>query len=180
MSELELTPAQWDLVLEHLAFATRAAAKAARRWPTADPVSLEEWAMHGLMLAAASYDPTRGARFTTWAMHRVRGAIVDGHRSQYGRRNQRVEAQMPEGYDHEVLELEAPPLMAPAPPSWDGIPWLVLVWLYWDRALPCRHCGARLVGHRTVFCTELCKKRSEAGSDKQGPKRAWVRRSVPA
>ncbi len=33
--------------------------------------------MYGLMRAARSYDPTRGAGFKTYAYHRIRGAILD-------------------------------------------------------------------------------------------------------
>jgi len=46
------------------------------------PVSVSEdelfaAGMYGLMRAARSYDPTRGAGFKTYAYHRIRGSILD-------------------------------------------------------------------------------------------------------
>ncbi|RMH04340.1 MAG: sigma-70 family RNA polymerase sigma factor [Planctomycetota bacterium] len=46
------------------------------------PVSVSDEELHsagmvGLMVAARSYDPSRGAEFKTYAYHRIRGAILD-------------------------------------------------------------------------------------------------------
>lgn len=93
-----LTAAQWELVVEHRAFADRAAARARGRWPGQDPVSIDEWAMEGLIDAARRYDPTVGAKFTTYAWVRISGAIVDGYRRSidWDRRRRIVEVDLDE------------------------------------------------------------------------------------
>jgi RNA polymerase sigma factor for flagellar operon FliA len=42
---------------------------------------LESYAREGLLLAARSYDPTRGVPFRAWATLRMRGAMIDGMRA---------------------------------------------------------------------------------------------------
>ena len=45
------------------------------------------WGHMGLVEAAERYDATRGVRFRTYAHHRIRGAMLDGLRKEYGTMN---------------------------------------------------------------------------------------------
>lgn len=47
-------------------------------------------AMVGLVQAKKSYDPSKGANFTTYASFRIRGAILDGWRARHGKRGNGV------------------------------------------------------------------------------------------
>jgi RNA polymerase sigma factor for flagellar operon FliA len=47
-----------------------------------DPEDLRAWGHEGLLAAKQRFDPSRGVRFSTFAYYRVRGAIIDGVRSQ--------------------------------------------------------------------------------------------------
>ena len=46
--------------------------------PSVDVEDLISWGQVGLAEAARGFDPSRGHRFTTYAYHRIRGAILDG------------------------------------------------------------------------------------------------------
>lgn len=68
--------------------------------------------MFGLMRAARSYDPSRGAGFKTYAYHRIRGAILDDlRRADFLPRSMRDKAKA-EGVD--------PPSMLSIPTDEDG------------------------------------------------------------
>jgi RNA polymerase sigma factor for flagellar operon FliA len=47
-----------------------------------DPDDLRAWGFQGLLEAKQRFDPNRGIRFSAFAHYRVRGAILDGVRSQ--------------------------------------------------------------------------------------------------
>jgi RNA polymerase sigma factor for flagellar operon FliA len=47
-----------------------------------DPDDLRAWGFQGLLEAKRRFDPNRGVRFSAFAHYRVRGAILDGVRSQ--------------------------------------------------------------------------------------------------
>src|SRR4051812_14900284 len=47
-----------------------------------DPDDLRAWGHQGLLEAKPRFDPARGVRFWVFAYYRVRGAILDGVRSQ--------------------------------------------------------------------------------------------------
>lgn len=47
---------------------------------SADPEEMQAWGLEGLIRAAAKYDPERGVSFATYALHRIRGSILDGLR----------------------------------------------------------------------------------------------------
>jgi RNA polymerase sigma factor for flagellar operon FliA len=68
-------------VLEHTGFAFGVARrmKSQLRLPCARS-ELVGYAFTGLLEAERAFDPARGVRFTTFAYHRVRGAILDGVR----------------------------------------------------------------------------------------------------
>src|SRR5438132_891215 len=77
-----VTPAETAALIEkHLDLAHKAARMIFPR--VREYVELEELvslASTGLAEAAASYDPTRGASFRTFAWYRVHGAVMDGLR----------------------------------------------------------------------------------------------------
>ncbi len=47
-----------------------------------DPDDLRGWGFQGLLEAKQRFDPSRGVRFSAFAHYRIRGAILDGVRSQ--------------------------------------------------------------------------------------------------
>lgn len=47
-----------------------------------DPADLRAWGHQGVLEAKQRFDPARGVRFSTFAYYRVRGAVLDGVRSQ--------------------------------------------------------------------------------------------------
>lgn len=47
-----------------------------------DPDDLRAWGFQGLLEARQRFDPNRGVRFSAFAHYRIRGAILDGVRSQ--------------------------------------------------------------------------------------------------
>jgi RNA polymerase sigma factor for flagellar operon FliA len=49
---------------------------------TCDPGDLRAWGHQGLLEAKQRFDPARNVRFSTFAYYRVRGAVLDGVRSQ--------------------------------------------------------------------------------------------------
>lgn len=49
---------------------------------TCDPGDLRAWGHQGLLEAKQRFDPARKVRFSTFAYYRVRGAVLDGVRSQ--------------------------------------------------------------------------------------------------
>jgi RNA polymerase sigma factor for flagellar operon FliA len=71
-------PAQEDLVAAHVPLVKRIACHLAARLPASTAIEdLMQAGMLGLLEAAASYDPARGASFETWAGIRIRGAMLD-------------------------------------------------------------------------------------------------------
>lgn len=99
-----LTPEQQALAAdpESVSLARGIARRMARRCPH-EYESIEAAALFGLVLAAAAFDPAVGIKFTTFAAHRVRGAVLDAAREL-----------MPKGYRRAgrdgvaVLSLNAP------------------------------------------------------------------------
>lgn len=66
------------LVLAHRDFAAAQARSLRRRLPACfEDAELLDWALDGLLDAALRFDAGAGARFTTFAFPRVRGAIID-------------------------------------------------------------------------------------------------------
>ena len=47
-----------------------------------DPADLRAWGHQGVLEAKQRFDSARGVRFSTFAYYRVRGAVLDGVRSQ--------------------------------------------------------------------------------------------------
>src|SRR5690349_3163195 len=47
-----------------------------------EPGDLQAWGHQGLLEAKQRFDPSRNVRFSTFAYYRVRGAVLDGVRSQ--------------------------------------------------------------------------------------------------
>lgn len=67
-----------ELIESHLGYAHAMAAELAGRFPpNILRADLERAAEFGLVQAAHSYDPSRGASFATFAYYRIRGAIFD-------------------------------------------------------------------------------------------------------
>ncbi len=74
-----------SLAQQHVAFARVVARRLSRTLPAyADFDALESDALLGLVLAARSFDPTRGVAFTTYAAKRIHGAMLDGLRDRQG------------------------------------------------------------------------------------------------
>jgi RNA polymerase sigma factor for flagellar operon FliA len=69
------------LVLKHENLVKIAARNAHRKLKDVDPDDLESWAYDGLLIAIKKYDRHKGVKFETYAMHRIRGAILDNLRS---------------------------------------------------------------------------------------------------
>jgi RNA polymerase sigma factor (sigma-70 family) len=81
--EKNLTPEQQALVAEHLDLADRCVARVARinpSRPTEAEDDLLSRAYTALVLAAQSYDPSRGVPFPGYAYQRVMGAVLKGLR----------------------------------------------------------------------------------------------------
>jgi len=69
-------------VESHIAFARSVARRFCRTLPShADGDAVESDAMLGLVMAARSFDSTRGVAFTTYAARRIQGAMLDGLRA---------------------------------------------------------------------------------------------------
>lgn len=76
-----------DLVLEHLPRVRMQALKFRRRLPACVEINdLVSDGIVGLLQAANAFDPGRGLQFWTFAQSRVRGAMVDGIRTDQGKR----------------------------------------------------------------------------------------------
>jgi len=72
------------LIAKHMAFARKLAFRLARTLPpAADVDALESDAMLGLVQAARTFDPGRGASFATYAYLRISGAMLDGLRERH-------------------------------------------------------------------------------------------------
>ena len=70
---------QDKLVEDYMGFARAVCRQIAKTLPVyADADSLESDAMYGLLMAARTYDASRGASFENHAAKRIRGAILDG------------------------------------------------------------------------------------------------------
>jgi RNA polymerase sigma factor for flagellar operon FliA len=82
-------PARDALVCDHLPFARLQAVKVAQRFNIRITEDLVGYATEGLVQAANAYDPSRNASFKWFAKKRVRGAVVDGLRSQQWSRGSR-------------------------------------------------------------------------------------------
>jgi RNA polymerase sigma factor (sigma-70 family) len=80
MARLPLTAEQQQLVNDNLALARHVARPFRLRWrQQADDITSA--AVLGLCEAAASFDPSRGLKFVTFAHRRIRGAVIDHLRS---------------------------------------------------------------------------------------------------
>lgn len=80
-----LTPEQQALAAdpESIALARGIARRMARRMARRCPheyESIEAAALFGLVLAAAAFDPAAGAKFASFAQHRIRGEVLDAAR----------------------------------------------------------------------------------------------------
>lgn len=74
----QVGPTPEDLVAAHCALVRRIASHLCARLPaTVEAEDLMQAGMLGLLEAAGSYDPSRGASFETWAGIRIRGAMLD-------------------------------------------------------------------------------------------------------
>ncbi len=77
-----LTDAQRVLVEEHLSLVPQVLGRVAAHYPRhADREELAQAARLGLVEAAARFEPGRGVPFSSWAVLRVRGAILDAVRA---------------------------------------------------------------------------------------------------
>ena len=75
---IETYPTREELVLEHAGLVKRIACHLAARLPVSVELDdLLQAGMIGLLEAASTFDPARGARFDTWAGIRIRGAMLD-------------------------------------------------------------------------------------------------------
>lgn len=70
-----------QLIIRNIGFARTIARAFIRRAAECHSDQYESAAMEGLVRAANSWNPERGATFRTWAGHRIRGAILDFQRS---------------------------------------------------------------------------------------------------
>jgi RNA polymerase sigma factor (sigma-70 family) len=84
--EMMRAPVKFNpLVEDHVGFARALARRLGGLLPGhADREALESDAMYGLLLAARSFDPARGATFATYASRRIHGAMLDGLRERRG------------------------------------------------------------------------------------------------
>jgi RNA polymerase sigma factor for flagellar operon FliA len=72
-----------QLILQYTSLARYVAVKLAARLPnTVDRDDLTSYAILGLIDAIAKFDPAKGTAFTTYAMTRIKGHIIDQLRSQ--------------------------------------------------------------------------------------------------
>jgi RNA polymerase sigma factor for flagellar operon FliA len=69
------------LVLEYAPYAKRIAEHLGRRLPSVDTADLVSWGIVGLIDALDKFDPGRGSKFESYAVSRIRGAIIDAIRS---------------------------------------------------------------------------------------------------
>src|SRR5690606_24300853 len=75
---LQAFPSQEDLVTANAGLVKRIACHLAARLPASVEMDdLVQAGMLGLLEAAATFDPARGASFETWAGIRIRGAMLD-------------------------------------------------------------------------------------------------------
>jgi RNA polymerase sigma factor for flagellar operon FliA len=69
-------------ILEYLPLVKQVTSRLAGCLPASVPVEdLQGWGVFGLMEAVDRFDPQRGVKFETYAMTRIRGAVLDGLRS---------------------------------------------------------------------------------------------------
>jgi RNA polymerase sigma factor (sigma-70 family) len=73
-----------ELILAHQKLAWRLVNALHDKLPLLDPDDLFQEAQVGLLLAADTYDPRRGASFATWAMWKMRGETTTFIRRQIG------------------------------------------------------------------------------------------------
>jgi RNA polymerase sigma factor FliA len=73
------------------------------------------WGMVGLLEAVETYDPTRGAKFETYAIHKIRWAILEGYRKEnpcprhlkfFARENERAVGELTQGLGRCPTEAE--------------------------------------------------------------------------
>ena len=109
MEHRRLLPAQRALADEHVGL-VRAIARCV--WRTLGKRvhlgDLEGHGFDGLLEAAVRYDETRGASFSTFAGHRIRGAMLDGVRASRACTRDALEAAV----NHAVSELDTDELLA--------------------------------------------------------------------
>jgi RNA polymerase sigma factor (sigma-70 family) len=79
-----LTEEQQELATHHLSLARALAGRMRYAWPGAQD-EFESAALLALVQAAQAFDPTRGVKFTTFAHHRISGALRDLRRELYSR-----------------------------------------------------------------------------------------------
>lgn len=71
-----------SLATAHLAWAKRLAGWMAARYPRAAADDVESAAILGLWVAATRYDAGRGAKFKTFAVPHIRGAVIEAVRKE--------------------------------------------------------------------------------------------------
>lgn len=81
-----------ELIRTHMGLAKKMAARVPDQRMREDAYSD---ALLGLVEAAQHFDPSRGFKFATFAVHRIRGAIGDGYRARHGRRERRKPKAIP-------------------------------------------------------------------------------------
>ena len=79
-----LTEEQQELATSNLSLARALAGRMRYAWPGAQD-EFESAALLALVEAAQAFDPTRGVKFTTFAHHRISGALRDLRRELYSR-----------------------------------------------------------------------------------------------
>ncbi|HCC33820.1 MAG TPA: FliA/WhiG family RNA polymerase sigma factor [Clostridiales bacterium] len=71
-----------QIILDHLPLVKQVTSRLACCLPASVPVEdLQGWGVFGLMEAVDRFDPQRGVKFETYAITRIRGAVLDGLRS---------------------------------------------------------------------------------------------------
>lgn len=74
--------ARQKLITDHMPLARKIAMTIGRKAPPWEWDDINAAALEGLVIAAHSFKPARGALFGSFASHRIRGAILDYQRSQ--------------------------------------------------------------------------------------------------
>lgn len=139
-----LSPARQGLAVQHLALARRLAGRQFRRWPR-ERDEFESSALLALVEAAEAFDPRRGIQFTTFARHRIEGAMRDVQRRLYARTRpwDRLSEELtpaengPGLNDHaaRVLGIQSQPAVGAELEGQDAVE-------HWLRALPRRYAEA--------------------------------------
>ncbi len=96
-----------ELIDEHMPLADRIASQFMfqRPWFFGMADEIRAAALRGLWEAARKFDPSRGFKFETYAIHRIRGHIIDWTRDELGRRKTDGTSRRVKVVDYDVLRV---------------------------------------------------------------------------